>query len=901
MRKPEKKKNTITKFLVFIIAMILVISAIVSVRSTLTIFSSENNNREALNEAEAQVENEVVPESNEVSESKNIVEESEKKSEISEEASGEIKKENSIDTQKQKELQEENLGNSIEVKENNQSADTANGLENSSESLEDELNDTPNELPQDEIVGEPVGLSEVTGDIQTSAKGNIISYNAKIGIPTGLAENNNYTLEISAGQYYQDLKYSPYFDKSKLSIKIGETQLASGTDYNIQEKSISVGEYTSQNVITFTEAGKRKIIASGLQEIDITYGLISNGTPIPYEKLPNDSSGSAFYTLVSEISAKLDNNVSITLKGEDIALCGINIYAYINSSSVSSFYVDYDFEDIYLAGVEFKVALTRDDATNNRFIKNSSGEDIVLTSGLYNEKPPYASKRYFSERLFGLTEGTYYIVEVKTPKGYVKTDTINEVRLSKTSYLPPESYRQDASLGNSFRHIELVTDVKIQLQDSKTGSGIASAKFKLQVKNELDNYVDVGYTKTTDSSGNIIWTGVKPGQYRIVKLRTIKGAELIEKTVMIEVYEKSADELGIKILKESGESEEVDGTIIIKYNANEESFDINISQAYAEANKIGYKTLVEIPKNINEIAEFMILYSNSNAKFLDSTLKLSGNNVELQKNIDYRAQYSSYNRALTIILNAEGKNKLKNVYSSGDGTKKYLTVEVTAITYNNTEKKISNTVCAISDDVATSEKSVETAVGSARFKKVNSEYYPLAGARFKIALSIDDIKEGNYIKDFDGEDLTLVSDNGSSYGSFFVGGLAYGTYYLVEIEAPSNKFVRMKKPLEFTIDENSYNNQIQVVNNPNENPKLPEAGGMGVIITTVVGSLLIIMALKMKNRNVVTTAAKVKKTQKTKNQKVSKMSKIEKRNSRRISDLKEAGKLKSKSGRKRKQ
>ncbi|MBP2966794.1 prealbumin-like fold domain-containing protein, partial [Acinetobacter baumannii] len=64
---------------------------------------------------------------------------------------------------------------------------------------------------------------------------------------------------------------------------------------------------------------------------------------------------------------------------------------------------------------------------------------------------------------------------------------------------------------------------------------------------------------------------------------------------------------------------------------------------------------------------------------------------------------------------------------------------------------------------------------------------------------------------------TTDKDQGTKFvsgenGEFEVTGLKFGTYYLVETEAPEG-YVLLKNPIKFTVDDNSYNNKtVEVVN-----------------------------------------------------------------------------------------
>lgn len=103
--------------------------------------------------------------------------------------------------------------------------------------------------------------------------------------------------------------------------------------------------------------------------------------------------------------------------------------------------------------------------------------------------------------------------------------------------------------------------------------------------------------------------------------------------------------------------------------------------------------------------------------------------------------------------------------------------------------------------------------------------------------------------------LVLTSDN---QGRFEVTGLAYGTYTLEEVKAPEG-YAKLSGDVEFVVKKGSYNGQPEGVNHKHigydsdtdtikgqqiENKKvsIPQTGGIGTVIFTVVGVMLMVGA-----------------------------------------------------------
>ncbi|MCQ9210182.1 SpaA isopeptide-forming pilin-related protein [Granulicatella seriolae] len=82
-------------------------------------------------------------------------------------------------------------------------------------------------------------------------------------------------------------------------------------------------------------------------------------------------------------------------------------------------------------------------------------------------------------------------------------------------------------------------------------------------------------------------------------------------------------------------------------------------------------------------------------------------------------------------------------------------------------------------------------------------------------------------------------------GEFEVTGLTAGTYNLYETKAPAG-YALLPTPVEFTVGSNSYTN-IQDVNN--KKVTIPETGGIGTVIFTVAGLLLMVGAVIAFRRN----------------------------------------------------
>lgn len=139
----------------------------------------------------------------------------------------------------------------------------------------------------------------------------------------------------------------------------------------------------------------------------------------------------------------------------------------------------------------------------------------------------------------------------------------------------------------------------------------------------------------------------------------------------------------------------------------------------------------------------------------------------------------------------------------------------------------------------------------------------LNGAKFKIAVGLDEAKAGTFLKDEDGEDLIVttadrVVDSTTYSGWALFGGLAGDEdddtdYYLVEVEAPTaddgSKYVRPTEPIKVTVEAGTQINTVNIKNYLPGDPDIPDmwnlplTGGMGTVLFYVIGTVVMLGAV----------------------------------------------------------
>ena len=155
----------------------------------------------------------------------------------------------------------------------------------------------------------------------------------------------------------------------------------------------------------------------------------------------------------------------------------------------------------------------------------------------------------------------------------------------------------------------------------------------------------------------------------------------------------------------------------------------------------------------------------------------------------------------------------------------------------------------------TKENKANVHTGMVKIHKTNSEGLALQRAKFKIATSEENAKNNVFVKDINGNDVIAISD-GSGYAIF--GGLKYGEdgqsmqeskteYWIVEVEAPSEKYNLLEKPEKFLVDSNNSENVLTIINKEKFN--LPLTGGELNLIPIYFGIIFIVLAFIIKFKN----------------------------------------------------
>lgn len=158
----------------------------------------------------------------------------------------------------------------------------------------------------------------------------------------------------------------------------------------------------------------------------------------------------------------------------------------------------------------------------------------------------------------------------------------------------------------------------------------------------------------------------------------------------------------------------------------------------------------------------------------------------------------------------------------------------------------------------TTEDTAKVVTGGVKIHKVDTASAALAGAKFKIATTEANARDGVFVQDANGKDIEVTT---AADGYAVINGLAYNDdetardYWLVETQAPTfteqvdgqdvtKSYTLLSAPVKVSVSGTSHEVDIEVVNKKPYN--LPLTGGMGTIIFALVGVVLVVMAKSIK-------------------------------------------------------
>ena len=464
--------------------------------------------------------------------------------------------------------------------------------------------------------------------------------------------------------------------------------------------------------------------------------------------------------------------------------------------------------------------------------------------------------------------GRYYVKVTNVPDGVVATeDFIVELpRTNSTGTGWDYDITVEPKIKTAFGNLELTkTDI--------SGAPMNGVSFKLQVKQNNGEWVDYAAQTnfTTNSEGKITLNNLPSYDYN----SNTATYRLVEVSVPDTGYIINNKQLATLVWKVNN-----DGTITIE---NESSLDSDLFTVTKESNvtKVTYKNeKPEVEKKVKNGGEYldmvgafltdtlefkvtadvpMQIADMTTYKITDSIpqgLTLNRDSIKIEATtadsseivptdvytlsqtgleITFNPQKLAENNYSAIIITYTAKLNMEEAVIGGDGNVNTVTLEYTNKVAENGDE----------EDKTTTTDTAQVHTGALSIEKVEKGNVEtkLAGAKFKIATTEQNAKDGIFVKDETGADIEVETND---QGQAVIEGLKYAdneadtSYWLVETQAPSyiedgvTKYYNLlKDPVEVQVGKTTHESAVQIKNGKGFD--LPATGSIGLAIFTVVG------------------------------------------------------------------
>lgn len=464
--------------------------------------------------------------------------------------------------------------------------------------------------------------------------------------------------------------------------------------------------------------------------------------------------------------------------------------------------------------------------------------------------------------------GRYYVKVTNVPDGVVATEDFI-VELPRTN-----------STGTGWDY-DITVEPKIKtafgnLEFTKTdanGTPMNGVEFKLQVKQNNGAWVDYAAQTnfTTNSEGKITLNNLPSYDYN----SNTATYRLVEVSVPDTGYIINNKQLATLVWKVNN-----DGTITIE---NESSLDSDLFTVTKDANvtKVTYKNeKPEVEKKVKNGGEYldmvgafltdtvefkvtagipMQIADMKTYKITDNIpqgLTLNRESIKIEATtadssetvptdvytlsqtgleVTFNPQKLAENNYSAIIITYTAKLNMEEAVIGGDGNVNTVTLEYTNKVAENGDE----------EDKTTTTDTAQVHTGALSIEKVEKGNVEtkLAGAKFKIATTEQNAKDGIFVKDETGADIEVETND---QGQAVIEGLKYAdneadtSYWLVETQAPSyiedgvTKYYNLlKDPVEVQVGKTTHESAVQIENGKGFD--LPATGSIGLAIFTVVG------------------------------------------------------------------
>lgn len=445
--------------------------------------------------------------------------------------------------------------------------------------------------------------------------------------------------------------------------------------------------------------------------------------------------------------------------------------------------------------------------------------------------------------------GRYLVAETKVPINVSVKMNPFLIDLPRTS---EDGQTWDYTVRIEPKNETVYGDVTLNKID-KNGKALSGTKWELQV-NDGSNWVKYDYegVLVTDKQGKINITNLPIGDYRLIEIETLDGYILDQSEVKEFKVTAKDTSFTFEAINEKPE--------ISKEVKNNSGYSEHGS-VYAK-DEVEWRITAEVPSIIEKMDTYYITDTlPEGLEYKEDSLVIE----DLTLNTHYEVEENDGIIKITFNTEELSKTKKKEVVIT------YKTTFTDDVSYGEELVNKADLTYTNKIDINGTETSKKTSegdeaevhLGAILIKKTDREGNGLAGAKFKIATTEENARDGIYVKGSDGEDLIATSGDD---GRAVFKGLKYGVdgstaetgesqYYLVEIESPTyidedgteKHYNLLKGPVEVTVNHRSEKIIMATVIN-DKGFVLPFTGGTGTILSVVVGISLMTFAIKLNKK-----------------------------------------------------
>lgn len=497
-----------------------------------------------------------------------------------------------------------------------------------------------------------------------------------------------------------------------------------------------------------------------------------------------------------------------------------------------------------LKGVEFTIYEIPSEANvvnaiqAENYIKNHS-------TNSYSKITPESGIITFSN----LNIGRYYVVETDAPKSVLTKMESFIIDLPRTKVN-----------GNGWDYDVTVYPKNVTIAGTVTltnvteeNEALVGTTWKLQKKNNNEAWLDYEDTDilTTGNNGKFTVENLEKGDYRFVpnsvldgyvlnKLRTVNfKIDLENLDVNVKAISKKPK---VEILVKTGSGDYVDELGVSSIDTLKWKATSTITDDIINSNV--YTMEIRIPENMSVNMSSLNIFgidNNEGTTFLTlqaCSRSLVNNKIILEFSPGQIINYKSVKAEFTTTFN----NSMSN---SGEFETLANLQYTKSIDQNGVRE----------GRITTPDSKAIVYTGMVKILKTDKQEIPLNGASFKIATTEENARNGIFVKDINNQDIMVTSDD-NGYAIF--NGLKYGeygqrrteaatSYWIVEIQAPSEQYNLLKNPVEVVVNANNASNIKNIVNT--EKLTLPLTGGKLNLISIFVGIAFLVIAMCLKRKS----------------------------------------------------